>query len=85
MNPNAKGEFTASYWLKEPGLFFYRIGSVTQYFLISPREKIYKIGLSCNKNALEPLQVFNSTENKAYQEFVYLNTSLTADLENYRA
>ncbi len=84
MNPNAKGEFTASYWLKEPGLFFYRIGSVTQYFLISPREKIYKIGLSCNKNALEPLQVFNSTENKAYQEFVYLNTSLTADLENYR-
>jgi thiol-disulfide isomerase/thioredoxin len=85
MNPNARGEFTASYWLKEPGLFFYRIGSTTQYFLVSPREKIYKIGLSCNKNSLEPLQVFNSTENKAYQEFVSLNISLTADLENYRA
>jgi len=85
MNPNTKGEFTASYWLKEPGLFFYRIGSVTQYFLVSPREKIYKIGLSCNSKALEPLQIFNSTENKAYQEFVNLNTLLTADFENYRA
>ena len=85
MKPNAKGEFTASYWISEPGLFFYKIGSVAQYFIVSPKEKMYKIGLSCNKNELEPLQVFNSTENKAYQEFVNLNTLLTADFENYRA
>jgi thiol-disulfide isomerase/thioredoxin len=83
MKPNAKGEFTASYWIREPGLFFYRIGSATQYFLVSPREKIYKVGLSCNKNELEPLQVFSSSENKAYQEFMSLRKGLSADLENY--
>lgn len=83
MNPNAKGEFTASYWLKEPGLFFFRKGSVAQYFLISPREKIYKVGLSCNKNDLEPLQVFSSNENKAFQEFMSITKGLSADLENY--
>ncbi len=83
MKPNAKGEFTASYWIREPGLFFYRVGSVAQYFLVSPKEKMYKIGLSCNKNELEPLQVFSSTENKAYQEFMSLRKGLTADFENY--
>ncbi len=83
MKPNAKGEFTASYWIREPGLFFYRVGSVAQYFLVSPREKIYKVGLSCNKNELEPLQVFSSTENKAYQEFMSITKGLSADLENY--
>lgn len=85
IKPNAKGEFTASYWLTEPGLFFYKTGNVGQYFLATPKEKSYKIGLSCNNKTLEPLQVFNSTENKAYQEFVNLNTLLTADFENYRA
>ena len=84
MKPNAKGEFTASYWLKEPGLFFFRKGSVPQYFLVSPKEKMYKIGLSCNKNELEPLQVFSSTENKAYQEFMSLRKGLIADFENFR-
>jgi thioredoxin-related protein len=84
MNPNVRGEFTASYWLKEPGLFFFRKGSVTQYFLVNPKEKIYKIGLSCNNNGLEPLQVFNSTENKAYQEFMDLRKELTTELENYK-
>ena len=83
MKPNAKGEFTASYWLKEPGLFFFRKGSVPQYFLVSPKEKMYKIGLSCNKNELEPLQVFSSTENKAYQEFMSLRKGLTADFDNF--
>lgn len=83
MKPNTKGEFTASYWLKEPGLFFYRIGTFTQYFLVSPKEKMYKIGLSCNKNELEPLQVFSSGENKAYYEFMSLRKELTADLENF--
>ena len=83
MKPNAKGEFTASYWLKEPGLFFFRKGSVPQYFLVSPKEKLYKIGLSCNKNELEPLQVFSSTENKAYQEFMSLRKGLTADFDNF--
>jgi thiol-disulfide isomerase/thioredoxin len=83
MKPNAKEEFTASYWLKEPGLFFFRKGSVSQYFLVSQKEKMYKIGLSCNKNELEPLQVFSSTENKAYQEFMSLRKGLTADFENF--
>ncbi len=83
MKANAKGEFTASYWIREPGLFFFRNGSVAQYFLVSPKEKIYKVGLSCNKNELEPLQVFNSTENKAYQEFMSLREGLSADLENF--
>jgi len=83
MKTNAKGEFTASYWLKEPGLFFFRKGSVPQYFLVSPKEKMYKIGLSCNKNELEPLQVFSSTENKAYQEFMSLRKGLTADFDNF--
>ena len=83
MKPNAKGEFTASYWLKEPGLFFFRKGNVSQYFLVSQKEKMYKIGLSCNKNELEPLQVFSSTENKAYQEFMSLRKGLTADFENF--
>lgn len=83
MKPNAKGEFTASYWIREPGLFFYRIGGTTQYFLVSPKEKMYKIGLSCNKNELEPLQVFSSTENKVYQEFMSLRKGLNADLEHY--
>ncbi len=83
MKPNAKGEFTASYWLKEPGLFFFRKGSVAQYFLVSPKEKMYKIGLSCSKNELEPLQVFSSSENKAYQEFMSLRKGLTADFENF--
>lgn len=83
MKPNAKGEFTASYWIKEPGLFSYRIGGTTQYFLVSPKEKFYKIGLSCNKNELEPLQVFSSTENKSYQEFMSIRKGLNADLENF--
>ena len=83
MKPNTKGEFTGTYWLKEPGLFFLKIGTITQYFVVSPKEKIYKIGLSCNKNELEPLQVFSSTENKAYQEFMSLRKGLSTDFENF--
>lgn len=84
VKPNAKGEFISTYWMKEPGLFFYRIGGSTQYFLITPKEKIYKLGLSCNKRDLEPITVFSSAENKAYQEFVELNKLLTSEFENYR-
>lgn len=84
IKPNAKGEFMASYWIREPGLFFFRKGNVAQYFLVSPKEKIYKIGLSCSKNELEPVQVFSSLENKAYQEFMSLRKGITSDFENYR-
>ena len=83
MKPNAKGEFTASYWIRKPGLFFCRIGSATQCYLVSPKEKMYKIGLSCNKKELELVQVFSSTENKAYLEFMSLRKGLVADFENY--
>lgn len=84
LRSDAAGTFRAKYWIKEPGLFFFRKGSSTQYFLVTPKEKVYKLGLSCSNNALDVLQVFNSSENKAYQEFVVLRKRLISEFENYR-
>lgn len=81
---NARGEFVARYWLSEPGLFFLRKGGSTQYFLATPKEKVYKIGLSCTGKTLDPLQVFYSSENKAYIDFIEARKKVNGDFEDYR-
>lgn len=85
MNVDAKGEFRAAFWLKEPGLVYLKKGNNTQYFMVSPKEKIYKVNLSCTNNALNPLQIDHSPENKAYQDFINLRKKCNSDLENYRS
>ena len=69
---NANGEFIAGFWLREPGLVYFKKGSNTQYFMVNPKERTYKIYLSCNNNDLNPLHLENSKENKAYQSFINL-------------
>lgn len=80
---NANGEFLAGFWLREPGLVYFKKGSNTQYFMVNPKERTYKIYLSCNNNELNPLHIENSKENKAYQDFVNLRKKLSTDLEEY--
>ncbi|NHM05958.1 TlpA family protein disulfide reductase [Flavobacterium sp. CYK-4] len=84
MNVNAKGEFSASYMLKEPGLFYFKKGGYTEYFMVSPKETLYKIELGCSKNVLAPVKVIGSTENKAYQQYLALREQLNKDLEVYK-
>ena len=80
---NAKGEFAARYWLKEPGLFYFRKGGHTEYFMVSAKQELYKIDLSCTNDALNPLQIMSSPENKSYKAFSMLRKNLNTDLESY--
>lgn len=84
MNVNAKGEFSASYMLREPGLFYFKKGGHTEYFMVSPKETLYQIELHCDNYILAPLKVLNSVENKAYQQYTTLRQKLNTDLQTYK-
>ena len=81
---NENGEFTATFLLAEPGVVYIKKGMYSQYFIVSAKEKTYKMELNCSNDMLNRLQINNSAENKAYQDFLNLRKKLTADIEMYR-
>ncbi len=85
INVNANGEFTAKFAVKEPGLVYIKKGSSTQYFIVTAKEKQYKIALSCNNDVLNALEINNSKENKTYQDFLTLRKSFIGNIDGFRA
>jgi len=83
VNPN--GEFAAKVLLKEPGLVYLKKGIYSQYFIVTPKEKTYQIDLICGNDILNAIQIQNSPENKAYQEYLSLHKKFSASIDSYRA
>lgn len=81
---DANGAFTTKILLKEPGLVYLKKGLYSQYFIVTPKEKTYKIDLTCGNDILNASQVYNSPENKAYQEYLNLHKKFSDDLQGFR-
>ena len=81
---NDKGEFTAKFSLKEPGLVYIKKGMYVKYFLVTAKEKAYHLTLTCSNDALSLLKIDNSSENKAYEDFLSLHKKFTTNTESYR-
>ncbi|WP_309640088.1 thioredoxin-like domain-containing protein [Flavobacterium sp.] len=84
INANANGEFKAKFSLKEPGLVYIKKGMFSQYFIATASEKTYQLDLTCSNDALNSIQVNNSKENKAYQDFLNLRKKFSTDIDSFR-
>ncbi len=80
-----KGEFVNRMFVEEAGEIVFREGAVMNDFIVTDKQKVYELELTCPvRKSEKEMGIVNSPENDAYKAFYAIRKKLKADLDTFK-